>query len=1188
MYCSCLVCTRAIPSFIYATLTILRLFWRLYLVLSKPLDELIGLLGLEKPAAPSVSLAGVKADAVILHWKAREQSKGVRHSVHVNGINGKSDGMARRIHADNATSVGQVSPLDPIIAISNLEPNKGYIIRIVTTNESNFQASSDAIRVTTKSAESADFLGGLVKSDEEEDQDEQKEVVPVIRPFKAPIEPAIPTPPAPAMAREHSNSVSQKRAAAAKRQSAPVEPTVFDEPLECEGTLQELTDQLDKLRDENEKIEKLLADEDEEFKESQASLVEQRDVLKGSVNAKEGASRKLRQRVAKLDHENAAASNKKTGLEKQLQQKQQDREKLKTDTERYDQEVADIKAEIERWNEERSNYREETDNKIGEFRDKHASELNANKALEESIKEKVSMIKELEDEKKRLDQHDDAVAQGAQSINMEEEQAWQLRMHHLRGAYAQAWQAFQAAKEQSHQAQQTLEFWMQRRASNPQLFIPSPTVDLVPGRRPSQRRARAPSLRNELSPQAAGFNVTSGPPYSSTMASISPSFPAMSPFFNSVNGMTLPPTTQAITMSQEQMDQLTGGAPTSPSVAGALLPSGLLGDEAEPPKSEPQPPRTGTSSNRNSRAFDDFPSNLLPGLGAAQILDQVKDPSSPVSVQSRSPSVFASPRESSTHLPFSPPGEGLIDSDRRSVRSTTGSARGIAASNSTGTRFATLFGFNRQRGKTFSDEGPALGSLKVAESQSFPRQDLLDAAEALSNRRRGSHSGGWTDSLHGVFSRGSGAASGPESSSTDPPPGTRRSRFSMFSSKTDSWPSALSDRPSSPRQGSTGSSETNLLPRPSTEGATRFGWTLPVDGLGPRHSPLAADWGMTATNSWSRHPSRRPSVQYGSSLSLGQEPSIFEGPSDVGDIVDFSEGIVGGERKVQAPIGTRPSSRRIEAEAEKQRLNPEAKSFKTLFTRGEKKDRGDKAEAGALEDSKEGKEGKKSKKGKTKDKDKAKAKDSPALDDNKIPTTPDLRVDDQPSPSPESSRKSKDAARSISTAGGDTGTEGTNDGYLRESFEALGRQTSHTLSEGQGSTPREKEKESFMQKLSRKSSASMFSLRFSKKAGKEVLDAHDTPEETDEEGNLAMSTSRSGELLRESPLLTEKDGGKPRESKEKEREGKGGFSFRSLTSRGRKGEKERTPSLHESLASRESEAGDGGVGGEEDGKEVEI
>lgn len=1007
----------------------------------------------------------------------------------------------------------------------------------MTTNESNFQACSDAIRVDTKSAASADFLGGHIKSDEEEQHEEQKE--PVIRPFKVPIEPAPPVAPAPAMAREHSNSISQqKRAAATKRQSAPnIDPSMDAEPLESEGTLRELTDQLDKLREENEKIENQLVDEEEEFKESQASLVEQRDILKGSVNAKESASKKLRQRVAKLDHENAAAAAKKTGLERQLQQKQQEREKLKTDMEKYDQEVEDIKAEIERWNGERVTYREETDSKISDVREKQASELNAYKALEESIKEKVSMIKELEDEKKRLDQQDDVVAQSPQGLNFDGDPQWHIRMAQLRATYAQAWQTFQAAREQHHQAQETLQFWMQRRASNPQLFVPSPTIDLVPGRRPSQRRARAPSLRNELSPQAAGFNVSSAAPYSTSIASISPSYSAISPFFNSVNGMTLPPTTQTITMSQEQIDQLTGGAPTSPSVAGALLPSGLLGDEAEPPKPEPQPPRTGTSSNRNSRAFDDFPNtNLLPGLGAAQILDQAKDPSSPVSVQSRSPSVFASPRDSSTHLPFSPPGEGLMDSDRRSIRSATGSARGIGGPTSTGTRFASLFGFNRQRGKTFSDEGPALGSLKVAESQSFPRQDLLDQ-DPIGSRRRGSHSGNWTDSLHGVFSRASTASAG-----TDPP--TRRSRFNMFSSKTDSWPSAVhSDRPSSPRPGSTASSENNLLPRPSTDGATRFGWTVTGDVLGQRHSPLAADWGMTATNSWSRHPSRRPSIQYGSSLSLGQEPSIFEGPGDI----DFQTQITSPK---QAPIGTRPSSSRTNAE--KPKLNPEAKSFKTLFTR-EKKEKPEKPDASSPEDAKETK---KSKKGKGKDKDKAK-KDSKDAEE-KPPATPELRVEDKDSPSPESRRKSKDAARSISTAGDAEGNE-----YLRESFEMLGRQTSHTLSEGQGTTSSSTPKESFMQKLSRKSSASMFSLRFSKKGGKEVAEQHDTPEETDEEGGLVV---RGGADARESPVPERE--GKERVSREEKRTG--GFSFRSLTRR--KGEK--TPSLHESVASA-SEAGEG-------------
>ena len=1054
----------------------------------------------------------------------------------------------------------------------NLEPGHGYIIRIVATNESNFQAGSDPIRVTTRPSTSADFLSEHIKLGEDDDGEEQKGVIPVVRPFKTPVEPVATVPAAPAMTREHSNSLSQqKRVGTGKKQtSGAAEHILEDEPLESEGTLRELTEQLDKLRDENDKIEIQINDEEEDFKVTQATLSEQRDNLKNSLNVKEGASKKLRQRVAKLDHENTAAISKKSALERQFQQKQQEREKLQADMQKWDKEIEDNKAEVERWEREKAIYRNETDQKISDLREKHASEVNANKALEESIKAKVSQIKELEDEKKRLDQQDEAVTQLPLGFNQEEDTIWQMRLAQLRGSYNEAWQALQAAQAQHRQAQQSLEFWMQRRASNPHLFAISTNLDLAPGRRSSQRRARAPSLRNEAGTQTTSFDVSSAPPFNTSMASISPNYSTVSPFFNKANGMTLPPAPHMAGMTQTEIDQLIGGAPTSPSVAGALLPAGLLGDEAEPPKPEPQPPRTGTSSNRNSRVIDDFPnSNLLPGLGAAQILDQAKDPSSPVSIHSRSPSVFASPRESSTHLPFLPPGppESLIDSDRRSTRSTTGSGRGIGPPSSTGTRFANLFGFNRQRGKTFSDEGLALGTLKVSESQSYPRQDLLDQ-DPVGTRRRGSHSGNWTDSLHGVFSRSSGASTGPDAP-------TRRSRFNMFSSKTDSWASvALNDRPGSPRQGSTASSETNLLPRPSTDGATRFGWTSTVDALGQRHSPLAMDWGMTATNSWSRHPSRRPSLQYGSSLSLGQEPSIFEGPGDVDLQPEISS-------PKQAPIGTRPSSSRTDAE--KPKLNPEAKSFKTIFSRSDRKEKVEKSESVSPEDTKESKKGKKSKA-----KDKSKTKDIEDAPKSKAPTTPDLRGgggdDKTDSPSPESSRKSKDAARSTSTAGGDT--DGTIDYSLRDSsFEMLGRQTSHTLSEATASASSNAPKESFMQKLSRKSSTSMFSLRFSKsKGGKEVSEAYDTPEETDEEGQSGFGLSRSMDS-REPALVHSEKEKTPRESKEKERSG--GFSFRSLTRRDRKGEK--TPSLHESLAGKDtsSEAGEDGDAEREDSTEAE-
>jgi hypothetical protein len=58
-------------------------------VLSKPTEELIALLGIETPVAPTLSLAGIKADGIVLHWKAADQkSASIRHSLYINGIKG--------------------------------------------------------------------------------------------------------------------------------------------------------------------------------------------------------------------------------------------------------------------------------------------------------------------------------------------------------------------------------------------------------------------------------------------------------------------------------------------------------------------------------------------------------------------------------------------------------------------------------------------------------------------------------------------------------------------------------------------------------------------------------------------------------------------------------------------------------------------------------------------------------------------------------------------------------------------------------------------------------------------------------------------------------------------------------------------------------------------------------------------
>jgi predicted nucleic acid-binding Zn-ribbon protein len=993
--------------------------------------------------------------------------------------------------------------------------------------------------VQTKHASANDYFHEPPENDDNDQAKAAGGIIPTIEPYKGLLEPAVAPPAAPAMAREHSNSVSQKRALAARRQSPATSNELPKEDVlgveESESMLRSLTDQLDKLRDETEKVDKHIQDEEVDYQKNHTRLTKDRDSLRKALNEREGASRKLRQQVSKMEHDERAASSKRNNLERQLQQKHNEREKLKSDMAKWDQEIEKLRAASEQLVQKKVVYRDETEKTISELREQHASAIDAHQAVEESIKLKKSQIKQLEDEKQQMDQFDSM--RGPQFFaSVEEENQWRQRLAELQFKYNEAWQALEHARQQYHETQTWLSYWEHRRQSEPHMFTPSPTMDLLPSRRQSLRRARAPSLRNELSPQAPPFEIGSSAPGMPSISTISPNYPPVSSFFNIANGTVIAPPNLMNHLSPSEIDHLTAGAPTSPS-AGNFLPSDLLSDVDIEPDKTIGPQTTPLSTN------------MLPGLGDPKALEQA-NPSSPASAQSRSPSVFASPRESQTNLSHYPGADGIIDSDRRSIRSNTGSGRVSLSGNNATSRFTSLFGFSRQRGKTFSDDGPSLGSLRAAESQSFPRSDVSEQ-DLIGSRRRGSHGErSWMDMLHRGTS--SGADTGAPSAS--------RRRFNVFGGKTDSWPPSKGDRPPSPRPASTASSETNLLPRPSTETQSRFGWPVPGDGLGPRPSPLGQDWGLTATNSWSRHPSRRPSIQYGSSLNLGPEASIFEADDNGNPLRSGSDADLMPRRDSpkQAPIGTRPKS----AASSGPKLNPAAPSFTTLLFSRDKKP----------EDPEKPKKEKEKKDKKSKEKEFKGKERSPA---------PEITID-TPSKdtSPADGRKSKEA-RSISTAG-DTASE------PRDSLERSISRTPSEVAGGASSISGSIPKESFMQRLSRKSSTGMFSFtarnkdgkgssRFSSKktGGARPSEHNSTPDETDEEsGNLVISKSYEG--LAESakggtsPLIGAGNSPSvgPRESLENRRSG---FSFRSLT-----GRKNKAPSIQESLASATSasEAGD--------------
>ncbi|KAF2030569.1 hypothetical protein EK21DRAFT_111883 [Setomelanomma holmii] len=1118
------------------TCIVFALFWvafRAYQVLSQPVEKLVQVLGLEVPVAPIVSLAGIKADGVLLHWKPPDQRASIlKYVIRINGID-----------------IGDISPQETSVTIENLRPDHHYIIRIVTLNSSNFQAPSVPIQLRTLPVDSDQwYRPNPPKEPQAANDDEGFNPTPIIRPNKSLADVTTPFV-APVMTREHSNSTARRRPDMGRRNS-PASQTVDQvrsavEATDSNDSLRQLTEKLNSLRQELEDMERQIQDEDQEFVTQKTILVDKRDEKKAALKEKEDASRDLRKEVATLERQSASAQTRRAQQEKVLRQKEAERKKLKDDVAKWTREAVELREAAECMAQERVQYEERSEKRIQAIKDKHTEELQSNKVLEDAIREKGIQIKALEEERQKLEEGQEGgeASDGADNAEREEDNRWKMTVGLLQQQYAQAWTLFTEAERANHEASTQLQFLQQRRMSQPQLFSGPPVPEMGPVRRNSYRQ-RPLSMREGLLAQATGgFVHTSTAPFNSIPTTSSPSFASVTPYFNPVNGMALPPPrthTHNGSFSQADLESLTGGAPMSPT-AGALLPAGLFGDDlgltdAEDDDDDPGPPQ--------APSLDPSPHmrNVLPGLGAPGTIDRSQDPSSPVSPQSQSPSAFASPRESAgeLHQYPNPVPTNDIDSDKRSIRSTTSSFQ----INPQASRFGGIFGLNRQRGKTFSDEGPALGSLKPAQSQSLPRQDHGPDGTGDSRRRGSVSEGAWYDSFIRTKTQ-------PVESSSSPNHVTTRKRpFNMFGTKGDPWLTTMLgfEKPPSPRQGSTKSGEGMALPRPSTESHTRFGWS--VDAFGARSSPLGVDWSVSNTNtsSWSRMPSRRPSVQYGSTTNLVNEDMLHD------DLLDFPSTT---RSPTQAPIGTRPQSSASHMQAPTRfdqlppvpstppRLNPAAASFTIpLLGKKSEEDKAEKAKKAAEKAAE--KEARKAEKAEKKEEKEKKAKAERAEKaarkgkEKQLASDVSINSESRDTTSPQDSRMSRDTPSFISTAD-------VSEASPRESLE---RSVSHTPSELTGSIG----KESFMQKLTRKGSTNQF-LTFGKKSAlftkSKPTDAPSTPDEADEDSGF-LGLGKSTDSVGNSPSM-----GTPKDKTS-------ALSWGSIKKLGRK---DKTPSLHESIAS---------------------
>lgn len=712
-------------------------------------------------------------------------------------------------------------------------------------------------------------------------------------------------------------------------------------------SLQKLGEKFESIRREMEEIQAQIGKDEKEHKESMEELADEKRSKRRILKEKDDTTERLKREMGSTDRAMRSSQQKKTQLEKRLKDKQSERNKLHDEVAKWEKDLTQMSKRLGGFEKDKATIQEEGNEEIKTLR-VDIDALQASLALEErELKEKGRELKEAEDQRKKLPGGEESEEwhendrQLRREYDLKQQELFR-RLNYAKSRIRNQKQYEQLLQHQLLAAQQSGLAFSYNQANSSGVEFDTATQNQL------KRRSRTSnSMSNVAAPSpVSSFAVADRSFAPSSTFGISraptippgfsdgpiPQIPGLHPDFLDFH----PPESDGFQpemshdfeggLDEQSIMALTGGAPLSPT-ATSLLPAGMLDmvDDDDMPSSASRPMRQGTFGT-------------VVSLG--------NDPQSPVS-SGRSLSI-SSPRSSTQHLPFSQyTGE---NSERMSLRGELGTASPGAQRAPASHRFNLLPWLHR--GEKSSDEPPALGSLKLQQSQSLPRQS--DDSGLSSGKRRISLSGGggW-----GMFNRNS---AGPDT--LDPPVsrGLASRRFGLFANNV-----GHSERdPSSPRPVSIASSD---LPRPSTESGPVWGRQQLPNRIWSPEDPWS-----------SRNASRRPSLH-------GSPSALKTTLADADDVILDKDDILR-RPSVVGVIGSRAPAKTLSA-----RLNPNAPTF-MLFNRG--KDR-------------------ESNSGKEKDKSKAKSKDKASLKEKRprdsltsaSEATDALSLDD----SPLDSRKSRDA-----------------------------------------------------------------------------------------------------------------------------------------------------------------------------------
>ncbi|CRK31474.1 hypothetical protein BN1708_005476, partial [Verticillium longisporum] len=992
---------------------------RTWQTLWKPTSDLISILGVDVPEPPDVSLAGIRADAATLSWTRPASNRAVqKFLIQVNGVN-----------------VGESRPEETAITVTGLRPNHCYNVRVIAVGPNNFQAGSPMIRLRTYKCDGRPELGNSRVPDSFQDQGSRAgqsqaaedttgrtpvpsiEAAPSVDGVSAPPREGTSTAPG-----QRRNTLNRRHSPSVASQDQPVikMPYNGDRP---EPSLKELADALEKTRREIDETLAQYSQEEADFKKMQDLLRKEKEKKKQTHKEKDDQTTQLKQKV-KATYEQMRQTNKeKARKESVLKEKQDKRRKMSETVDKCNTDVGTMKKSRDGFSSEREHVQQDRDLQVKHLSEENAALQEEFAQLEAEYKEKKEQLKELEDDRKQLPGGEEDERWKEEDRKMRRD--FDLRRRELQSQLIMEDRRAQQIENHIHvlhtqvytQQQSGLQLYGQANSSGVD-FDQNMSTQVKRRSRASNNSAHGVSM-----PSPPGQFASAEPIFPSSLGLSHAGF-APGPFMD----MSAEPFgIDQSTFSDAEIKALTGGAPLSPT-ATALLPSGILMDMDMDDDDPPSP----ISDSRKSPAVPDF----------------ANDTHSPAS--SGRHSYVSSPHNSSYNLPFTLHHPDSFD--RRSIHDVTSSPGPPPASSHRLTNL--LASFNRNRGvkDATTDVGPALGSLKHGQSQSFPRQTEEDS------KRKISFSSNW-------FNR---AAPGAESFGEGMLHSSKLAkRLNPFGSSSN----AFADRiPSSPRPASIASAD---LPRPSTDSGSI--WGAPGDNFNKSRI-----WSPDVLWQGSRNPSRRPSI-HGSPAALkttlaSADDEILDEEALLNPQVSPSQvGVIGSRPRPKSKAKAQ-AQMQSDADALNQQLNPNAPTFMAGLFRPKDKDT----------------DGAKDKtKGKAKDKSKA--------------TTPSLEAPPMFDESPTDSRKSRDAF-SVHTQTSVSVTES------RESL-SLERTFSNTLSDNHssGAPSSFKDQESAMRKLFRKGSSSKFSL--SSRLGKESgLFKKGPGSTTNSDKNYSMERSSIGDI----------------------------------------------------------------------------